>query len=309
MDKERKTVIIGSDAGGTMTDMLVVDDMGDFVVGKASTTPKDESIGFLESLEDAFEYWNMDWEKEAQNVLPGISAIVYSGTAMLNTLLTRTGKKAGIIITKGFEDTLLHERGGGVHAGYGFEDKMHKVTHIHNEPFVPKRLIRGVTERVSMLGEAVIPLYEHEVKQAVAELLDRGVEGIAIMFLFSYINPVNELRAGEIAREVIKERGVEVPVYLSCQIVPITREGPRLNALILQAYGAEPARGQLIRIEEKLRDRGYKYPLQIMLADGGIANINYPALFKACFSGPMGGLLGGRYCKSSAPMGHIVRRS
>lgn len=291
----RKVVLLGSDSGGTMTDMILVDSVGDFVVGKASTTHQDESIGFINSVKDAFERWELDWDKDAKNIFPGILASVYAGTTMLNTLLTRTGEKVGIIVTKGFEDSLLHERGGGVHAGYGFQDKMHKVAHVHNEPFVPKKLIRGVTERVSMFGEQVIPMYESEVQQAVSELLERDVDGIAIMFLFSYLNPVHELTAGGIARAVMQAKGKQVPLYLSCELVPITREGPRLNALVLQAYGAEPVRKHLQKIEQSLQDTGYKYPLQIMLADGGIANIKYPPLFKACFSGPVGGILGGRY--------------
>ena len=67
---ERQVTVIGSDAGGTMTDMFVVDEEGGFVVGKASTTPQNESIGFRESLEDAFEYWKIDWGKEAKDILP-----------------------------------------------------------------------------------------------------------------------------------------------------------------------------------------------------------------------------------------------
>ncbi len=306
MGESRKVVLLGSDAGGTMTDMILVDSAGDFVVGKASTTHQDESIGFINSIKDAFERWEIDWDKEAKNIFPGILAAVYSGTTMLNTLLTRTGKKVGIIITKGFEDTLLHERGGGVHAGYGFQDKMHKAAHIHNEPFVPKKLIRGVTERISMFGEQVIPMYETEVQQAVSELLDRDVDGIAIMFLFSYLNPIHELTAAGIARAVMQAKGKQVPLYLSCELVPITREGPRLNALVLQAYGAEPVRKHMQKIEKSLQDIGYKYPLQIMLADGGIANIKYPPLFKACFSGPIGGILGGRYLSKVLNIPNLV---
>ncbi len=306
MGEPRKVVLLGSDAGGTMTDMILVDNAGDFVVGKASSTHGDESIGFVNSIKDALEYWEIDWEKEAKDVLPGIQAAVYAGTTMLNTLLTRTGKKVGIIITRGFEDTLLHERGGGVHAGYGFQDKMHKVAHIHNEPFVPQKLIRGVTERISMFGEQVIPMYEHEVQQAVADLLDHNVEGIAIMFLFSYLNPTHELTAAGIARAVMQARGREVPLYLSCELVPITREGPRLNALVLQAYGAEPVRGHLQKIEKELQDTGYRHPLQIMLADGGIANIQYPPLYKACFSGPIGGILGAKYLSGVFDMPNLI---
>lgn len=306
MSNERKIVLLGSDAGGTMTDMILVDKTGEFVVGKASTTHKDESIGFINSIRDAFESWDLDFDKEAENYFPDVMAAVYSGTTMLNTLLTRTGSKVGIIITRGFEDTLVHERGGGVHAGYGFQDKMHKVAHVHNEPFVPKKLVRGVTERVSLFGEQVIPLYEHEVQQAVSELLDHDVEGIAIMFLWSYLNPIHELTAAGIARGVMQARGKQVPLYLSCELVPITREGPRLNALVLQAYGAEPVRHHLQKIEMSLKDIGYKHPLQIMLADGGIANIKYPPLFKACFSGPIGGILGGRYLSQLLRIPNLV---
>ena len=38
MGQKREVVIVGSDAGGTLTDMLIVDRNGDFVVGKAATT-------------------------------------------------------------------------------------------------------------------------------------------------------------------------------------------------------------------------------------------------------------------------------
>jgi hypothetical protein len=59
MGKAKEVEIITSAAGGTMTDILVVDKHGDFVIGKASTTPHDESIGFWDSLGDAFEYWGV----------------------------------------------------------------------------------------------------------------------------------------------------------------------------------------------------------------------------------------------------------
>jgi N-methylhydantoinase A/acetone carboxylase beta subunit len=290
-----------------MTDMLLVDKNGDFVVGKASTTPNDESIGFINSLADAFEQWQIAWTDEAKAVVPGILSAVYSGTTMLNALLTRRGRKVGVIITKGFEDTLLHERGAQIHAGYGYQDKIHKAAHIHNRPLVDRKLIKGVTERIGIfLGEEVIPVYEEEARQATADLLERGVEGIAILCLHSYLNPTHEKRIAEIAREVMREKVREVPLYLSSELMPVWRECSRLNATVLQAFAAEPVREQLFRIEQKLQGNGYRYPLQVVLADGGIANIRYPALFKACFSGPIGGLLGGRYLSQVMDMPNLV---
>ena len=75
--------ILGIDAGGTMTDTFVIDDSGRFIVGKALTTPEDESIGFVNSARDALSYWNI----EAEQVFPQLSTGIYSGTAMLNRLL------------------------------------------------------------------------------------------------------------------------------------------------------------------------------------------------------------------------------
>lgn len=44
---------MGIDAGGTLTDTFLIDSEGRFVVGKAQTTPQDESAGFMASARDA----------------------------------------------------------------------------------------------------------------------------------------------------------------------------------------------------------------------------------------------------------------
>jgi N-methylhydantoinase A len=295
MRKGRQIPIIASDAGGTMTDMILVDAEGNFSIGKASTTPRDESIGFWESVKDACEHWEIDLEKEARNILAATEAVVYSGTTMMNVLLTETGRKVGVITHRGEEDIFLHERSAQTWAGYPYQDILHHVTHRHNNPLVPRNLVKGVEGRINMMGMEAIPLYEEEVRRSVAELLDKGVDAIAVCFYFSYMNPAHELKVAEIATQVMEEKRRRVPVYLSHQIAPIMREQPRLNTLVLHAYAAEPGREQLFRIERKLQDNGYRYPLQIMLAHGGVANIRYPRIHEACFSGPIGGLLGTCY--------------
>ena len=89
MTQETKLQIVASDAGGTMTDMIVVNEEGEFSIGKAATTPRDESLGFWESLADALEYWDTKLDRDARQILPGVEAVVYSGTGMMNVLLLR----------------------------------------------------------------------------------------------------------------------------------------------------------------------------------------------------------------------------
>lgn len=305
MEQIRGIKVIGSDAGGTMTDMFLIDQIGEFVVGKA-TTHKEESTSFWNALIDASGHWGIDWDKEAPAFLPLAEACAYSGTTMLNVLVTRTGRKLGLICTRGHESTLLHERAKSVCAGYVHQDRLHQVAHIHNEPLVPRRLIKGVTERIDSFGEVTIPLYEHEVREAMEHLLARDVDGIVVWLLFSYLNPMHEMRVAEIGQEVMEEKGIKVPLYLSSQICPIWREVSRLNSTLLHAYAADPVRKQLFGIEAKLRGNGYKYPLQIVLSSGGLANIRYPRLHEATFSGPIGGLLGGQYVGKVLGIGNLV---
>ena len=44
--------ILAIDAGGTLTDTIVIDADGGFTVGKAQTTPDDEAEGFRNSIDD-----------------------------------------------------------------------------------------------------------------------------------------------------------------------------------------------------------------------------------------------------------------
>ncbi|MFO8011018.1 MAG: hydantoinase/oxoprolinase family protein [Dehalococcoidia bacterium] len=298
MANQNRIQILASDAGGTMTDMMVVDTEGNFTIGKAATTPGDQSEGFWESMVDAFDYWGIDFEKEYGKILPGVEAAVYSGTAMLNALITATGRKVGVITQLGDEDVFLHERSAQNWKGYSYQDILHHVVHHHNKPFVPRRLVKGVEGRIDMFTMEAIPLYEDMARKAVEELLDEEVDAIAVSLWNSFLNPAHELKVAEIADEVMMKRGVQVKIYLSHQLCPIMREVGRLNAVVLHGYAAEPGREQLFKIEERLAAGGYKYPLQIVLAHGGLTNIRYPRLYEGTFSGPIGGLMGAKYLSS-----------
>ena len=91
MDQSSVTqpIVIGIDAGGTMTDTILVDRDGHFKIGKSATTPKNEAEGFLASAEDAADAWGISLE----DLFSGLDVVLYSGTGMLNTLLSRTGRK------------------------------------------------------------------------------------------------------------------------------------------------------------------------------------------------------------------------
>ena len=290
-----------------MTDVIIVDEEGRSVIGKAPTSPHDESIGFMESLEEALECMGIDPKKEGREFGKLAETAIYTGTSMLNTVINMSGYKTGLLVTKGFEDIIAQGRGSQTFIEAQWSEITHMQYRKHRIPLVPRKQARGVTERIDMFGQVVIPMYEHEVEQGIRELVvDEECEAIAIVFLQSFINAQHEERAAEIARRVMEEVGREIPLELSSQVAPTTREVSRANATVVQAYASNAARKQLFRIEEELVKIGYPHSLKTVLGYGGITNIRYPRLFEAAMSGPVGGLMGAKYLSSVIGEENIV---
>src|SRR5207237_1004287 len=88
------------------------------------------------------------------------------------------------------------------------------------QPFVERRHCVGVPERIDYRGRIVTPLDEDAARAAVRTLRDAGRRDIAVAFLFSYVNPVHELRM----RELIEEEHPEASVSLSHEVYPRWRE-------------------------------------------------------------------------------------
>lgn len=282
--------ILAIDAGGTMTDAFVVDDRGGFTIGKAQTTPEDESAGIVTSMRNAASYTH----RAAEDIGPELVATVYAGTAMLNRLLERTStERIGVIVTAGLEDYLQLERAVQTYAGYQYADRLHAVTHVHNEPLVPRRMIRGVRGRISFLGEEVIPLYREEAELAVHQLLDAGASSIAISMLYSYRDPSHEDQVAELARKIIASRGIDVEVHTSSGHSPVRGDLARLNTLLVELYAAKPSRANLRAIRARLeREVGSTAPVRVVTSYGGTISPEHDTLVSTIVSGPIGGLIG-----------------
>jgi len=289
---------IALDAGGTMTDAVVVDDSGSFLVGKYLTNKQDESVSFVGSIHDAAKAAARD----VRATLSQSQVIVYAGTIMLNTLLSRTGAKVGLMVTQGFEDYLLMEKGEGGWLGYPYADRLHTVTHHHADPTIPRNRIVGVQERLDMFGAEVIPIRPKDVEKKAEKLLAEGAEVIAVMFLFSHMNPAHEQAAAKAIRKVAKN----LPVVLSSAMAPTHKEYTRLASVIAQAYAGERARKHFLQVEARARDEGFGREVSTLLAHGGTVPISTQRLYESYVSGPVGGVLGGQYVGELIGSGNVV---
>ena len=291
------------DTGGTMTDSFIIDEKGSFTVGKAQTTPENESIGIFNSITDGLGYKNTNLEQSGRK----IDALVYSGTAMLNRLLEREGNSnIGVIVNAGFED--LHRLGRALQCwmwlDYG--GRLHAREHEHPKTLVPRKNFKGVRGRINFWGEELVPLYEKDVEKAVEELLNMEVNSICVCLLCSYMNSSHELEVEQIAKKIMEKRGREIPIILSSEHNPIRGETPRLNALIIEQYAAEPSRKQLINIAEKFHGEGIPAPLRILTTYGGTMSPYSKSLIPTMVSGPIGGMIGSKFIAEKYGIKNLV---
>ncbi|MGL2372000.1 hydantoinase/oxoprolinase family protein [Helicobacter pylori] len=288
--KDAKVQVMGIDAGGTMTDTFFVKENGSFVVGKAQSNPEDESLAIYNSSQDALSHWKSDVNK----VYPELITCVYSGTAMLNRVVQRRGMEVGLICNKGFEQ--MHSMGRALQSylGYALEERLHINTHKYDDPLIPLKRIRGITERTDVKGQVVIPVRQEEVKIAVKELLEAGAKAIVICLLQSHKNAESERIVRDIALKELEKLGKSIPVFASVDYYPQRKESHRMNTTILEAYAAEPSRQTLSKVSNRFKEHGAKFDLRVMATHGGTISWKAKELARTIVSGPIGGVIGSK---------------
>ena len=302
-DQPHNPELLSLDTGGTMTDTFVVDHDGDYTVGKAQTTPEDESEGVIKSFGDALDYWDTSLKDSAET----LRGTVYSGTAMINRLLEREGdRNIGIVTNRGIEDSHRFGRGIQSWTDLSYAGRLHAREHEHPEPIVPRENVEGVRCRMHMSGQELVPLYEDEAREAIHDLLDRDVRVICVSFLYSYKNPEHEQQFKEIAEEIKDERNDDTPIWLSSEQNPIRGELPRLNTLVLEAYAVNPSREQLFNVEEALAEAGSDAPFRVLTSSGGTVSPDHDWLADTMISGPIGGIFGGEFLADKLGVDNLV---
>src|SRR5262245_34138469 len=237
--------LVGIDIGGTFTDCAIVDRAGKLLTTKVPSTPQDFSRGMMDALGAGAQALGLSLDGFCRD----IDFLSHGTTVGTNTIIQKRGAKVGLITTRGHEDAIHIMRGS---RGYGGRD-IRKVVHFPEtakpQPIVPKRLIRGVSERVDCFGEIIVSLNEKEAEAAIRELIAEGVEAIAICFLWSFRNPSHELQV----KQLVAEINPELFVTCSVDIAPKWGEYERVTATALNAYLGPVMGSYLQRLDSSLK--------------------------------------------------------
>lgn len=276
------------DIGGTFTDCYVrLEDRE--VWCKARTTPFDLSQGMSRAIDDAAVHLGVSKEE----LLSRAEILRYSTTLAMNKLIERKGPRLGMIMTEGFEDTVLIGRASQWSDGIPFKAQRNIAGADKPAPIIPKHLTVAVKERVDYCGEVLRPLDEDHFLAQLDALVDAGVRGFVVSLLWSFMNPVHEQRIRELIEREYNETYLgSMPVFLASEVSPRKFEYTRTTMTILNAYLHQSMYEELIGIGQELRRGGYQNPLMMVHNTGGMASVFRSAAVQTYNGGPVAGLMG-----------------
>ena len=282
---------IGVDVGGTFTDFLVVDEAGNAEIYKTSTTPEDPSIGFFRGLEKAALQRGLTLDA----FLNQVETIVHGTTITTNATLTGDGANSGFITTKGFRDVLNMRR--------GLKERQFEK-YAPPPALIPRRHIQVVEERINVLGEILTPLNEADVSAAARYFRKENIEAVAVSFLWSFRNPVHELKV----KEILEQELPGIYVSLSTEILPQIRLYERNSTTALNAYVGPVLTRYISRLLSELETRNFAGNLLIMQSNGGVMSPQVAQRFASntLLSGPAGAPMAGLFYGNTHGFDNVI---
>ena len=271
---------VAVDVGGTFTDVLVFnEETGELTEGKVLSTPEDPSKGVVTGIENVCGKVGIGFTD--------LKLLFHGTTVVTNMILTNTGSRVGLLTTKGHEQILYLARAWTPGPLYGW-----MALQKPDPPADPTDTI-GIFERIGADGSVISELDEDGVREAVRNLVYRGVESLAIGFLNSYVRPDHERRAREIAREMYPDLSVSI----SSDIGQEYGEYERTLTTVVNTAVQPRTMAYMKNFETSLGEKRFGGSLSIVRSDGGAMSTEAVSErpIQIALSGPSGGVIGSAY--------------
>ena len=266
---------VGIDIGGTFTDIVLMDDAGNVLTKKISSSVDNYAQAIVDGLAEVF----------ARHDLTGkdVLEVLHGTTVASNAILEHKGARTGLIGTKGFRDVLEIRN-----------LRMPRLYDLNWEkpaPLVDRYLRLVVDERVNTRGEIVRPLDEAEAEAVVDRLLGEGVEVIAVALINSFANPAHE----RTIRDIVRRKAPDLPVCISFDVLPEIKEYERTSTTVINAYLLPIVSRYLRSLTKQFATAEITAPLLLMQSNGGLMTAEAAGRLPCNIveSGPAGGVVGG----------------
>lgn len=263
---------IGVDIGGTFTD-IALDLNGTLFTGKVLTNYTQPEQAILDGIELVCD--------RAGIKVSDITTVIHGTTLVTNSLIERRGARTAFITTEGFRDVVE------MRTENRFEQYDLNLT--LPTPLIKRTDRYTLNERISATGEVLTKIDTAELDALVEKVLAQGYEAIAIGFIHSYANDVNEVQA----QKAFAAAAPELSVSISSHVSPQMREFQRFNTVIANAYVRPQVSDYLGRLVARLKDTGILCPIFMMHSAGGLISVDTASEFpvRLLESGPAGGAI------------------
>ena len=269
---------LGCDIGGTFTDFVLVnDETGEFQTHKCLTTPSDPS--------DAVEEGVRQLDSRMPGFMGATQEFIHGTTLVINAIIERKGAVTGLITTSGFRDVL--------ELGREIRYDAYDIFAEYPQPLIPRFLRSVVKERIGSDGRIIVPLAAEEVETVLNELLDQGIQSLAVCLINSYENPIHEKQI----KDLVAEAAPGLSLSTSCEVLPQIREYERTCTTATNAYVKPITSRYLNKLSNRLDSLGFKGKLFIMLSSGGITSVETARQFpvRIIESGPTAAVIASQF--------------
>src|SRR5271163_842416 len=266
---------IGVDSGGTFTDICLFDETsGRIAVWKVSSTPADPSGAVARGVEEGL----------AEIAVPAsdVSYFGHGTTVATNALIQHRGARTGLITSAGFRDLL--------EIGRQKRPDLYDLQADKPPVLVDRALRCDVPERLRHDGTVETALDEEAVRDAVRALREAGVKGVAICFLYSFLDSKHEATA----RRIVAEEFPEAFVCASHEVAPEFREYERLSTTVVNAYLGPIMEFYIRGVADRLNTLGVTATPHLTQSNGGVIGLDTAARLpvRTVLSGPSTGVVG-----------------
>jgi N-methylhydantoinase A len=271
-----KASFLGTDVGGTFTDLALITEAGELHCFKVPSTPSRPGASILSGIEEIQTTGQLEgsaWHRLIHT---------HSSTVATNALIERKGARVGLLVSAGFRDLFELQRLAVPHP-MRFDSR-------RPQPLVPRALVREIVGRIDAEGEEIEPLDTEAVVRAASELQQAGVEIAIVVFLHSYRNAAHE----QAARDAVARSDTKLRIELSSDVWPQAREYERGVLTAVNASIRPLVEGYVNRLVAGLEDHRIGTPARIARSNGGaeLAGSLRDRPVVALLSGPAAGVSG-----------------
>lgn len=280
---------IGIDVGGTFTDVTLLNsETGRYYTYKLSSTPQDQSVAISNGTKETLELYNVSPDE--------IEYFGHGTTVATNMIIERKGARTALITTRGFRDLL--------EIGRQTRPSLYNIMEDKPETLVKRSLRCEINERITADGTVLGKADPGEIVAVLRGLKAKGVEAVAVCFLFSFLNTSNE----RVVEACIREVWPEVYYSVSSTILPEFREFERLSTTVINSYLGPRMKMYINNLQQRVKEAGINVEPYITQSNGGVMSIGstIQTPVQTALSGPSAGVVGAIYVAKTAGFDNII---